>query len=134
MIEIYTDGSCLKNPGGPGGWAAIIVQNGSEEELHGGENETTNNRMEMTAVIEGLVALPESSEAKVFSDSQYVINTMTRNWKRNKNQDLWAKLDTAVQRRNVTWQWVRGHSGHLMNERADRLALMEAKKHANGRT
>ena len=128
MIEIYTDGSSLGNPG-PGGWAAIIVEGGSERPLSGGEAHTTNNRMEMLAVVEGLRALPESAEATVFSDSQYVVNTMTKNWKRKANQDLWAKMDSEVGKRKVKWRWVRGHAGHPMNEKADKLAVQEAKKY-----
>ena len=125
MIDIYTDGSCITNPG-PGGWAAVILENGAKRELHGRDESTTNNRMEMLAVIKGLSALPESSEVTVYSDSQYVVNTMTRNWKRNVNNDLWTLLDTEVAKRNVHWQWVRGHDGNPMNELADRLANREA--------
>ena len=128
MIEIYTDGSSLGNPG-PGGWAAIIIEGGFERALSGGDKQTTNNRMEMLAVVEGLRALPESAEATVFSDSQYVINTMTKNWKRKANQDLWAKMDSEVGKRNVKWRWVRGHAGHPLNEKADKWAVQEAKKH-----
>ena len=91
--------------------------------LSGGEPSTTNNRMEMLAVIEGLTSLPAGSQITVHSDSQYVINSMTKNWKRNANQDLWARLDSAVAERNVDWEWVRGHNGHPMNEAADRLAV-----------
>ena len=128
MIEIYTDGSCLANPGGPGGWAAIVVENGSERELVGGDPSTTNNRMEMLAVVNGLRASPDSATVTVFSDSEYVVNTMTRSWKRRKNQDIWEKLDAEVGRRQVRWEWVRGHSGHPLNEQADRLAREEAKR------
>jgi cyclic pyranopterin phosphate synthase len=128
MIEIYTDGSCLANPGGPGGWAAIVVENGSARELVGGDPSTTNNRMEMLAVVNGLRASPDSATVTVFSDSEYVVNTMTRSWKRRKNQDIWEMLDTEVARRQVRWEWVRGHSGHPLNEQADRLAREEAKR------
>ncbi len=127
MIEIYTDGACQGNPG-PGGWAAIIVDNGSKRSVSGGDANTTNNRMEMLAVVNGLSSLPEGADVTVFSDSQYVINTMTKNWKRNANQDIWAKLDAEVGRHKVRWQWVRGHAGHPLNEEADRLAVLEAKK------
>ncbi len=126
MIEIHTDGSCLGNPG-RGGWAAIVVRDGAKNALSGHENHTTNNRMEITAVVEGLASLPPGSDVKVFSDSEYVISTMTRNWKRNANKDLWAKLDAEVGKRNVTWQWVKGHAGDPLNEEADALASKEAK-------
>ena len=125
MIEIYTDGSCDVNPG-PGGWAAIIIEDGSKRVLRGKEAKTTNNRMEIQAVIEGLHSLPELAVATVFSDSQYVLNTMTKSWKRNANRDLWEKLDTEVAKRRVSWQWVRGHSGNPLNEEADALARGEA--------
>ena len=121
MIEIHTDGSCIGNPG-PGGWAAIIVEDGAERELSGKQDRTTNNRMEMLAVIKGLEAVPESAEVTVFSDSLYVVNSMTRNWKRNANKDLWAKMDAEVSKRGVEWHWVKGHAGDTLNERADMLA------------
>ena len=127
MIEIYTDGACLRNPG-PGGWAAIIMDNGSRRVLHGRQEGTTNNRMEILAAIKGLEALPESVEVTVFSDSEYVVKTMTRNWKRNANKDLWAMLDAEVGKRDVKWQWVRGHDGNLLNEEADALAYQEANR------
>ena len=127
MIDIYTDGSCIGNPG-PGGWAAIVLNGESKRALSGGEQETTNNRMEIMAVVKGLQAIPDTSEVTVHSDSQYVINTMTRNWKRNANQDLWEHLDAEVNKRAVKWEWVRGHSGHPLNEEVDRLANDEARK------
>ncbi len=126
MIEVFTDGSCLGNPG-RGGWAAIVRMDGEERELQGRAPRTTNNRMEMTAVIEGLASVPQGAQVTVYSDSQYVVNTMTRNWKRRKNQDLWSKLDMETAARQVTWEWIRGHAGHPMNERADRLAAEQAK-------
>ena len=125
MIEIYTDGSCANNPG-KGGWAAIVVEDGSERQLHGGEERTTNNRMEMLAAIKGLEAVPQSSNVTVFSDSTYVVNTMTRNWKRNANKDLWSRLDAVASERRVRWQWVKAHVGLPLNEKADALARMEA--------
>ncbi len=125
MITIYTDGSCLGNPG-PGGWAAVIEDNGAKRSLVGKENNTTNNRMEILAAIEGLQAVPAGSEVTVFSDSQYVVNTMTRSWKRNANRDLWAKLDEVAGQHEVTWQWVRGHTGNPGNEEANALALQQA--------
>lgn len=129
MIEIYTDGACLGNPG-PGGWAAIVVEDGKKRTIKGGDENTTNNRMEILAVVNGLAALPASVTVAVYSDSQYVVNTMTRNWKRNANKDLWAGLDAEAGKRDVKWNWIRGHSGHPMNEEADRAAVGEAKKFA----
>ena len=125
MIRIYTDGACSGNPG-PGGWAAIVLEDGAEREFHGRQEQTTNNRMEMLAVIRGLEEVPEESQVTVLSDSQYVVNTMTRNWKRRANQDLWDRLDAEVGKRTVTWEWVRGHVGDHYNEKADGLATREA--------
>lgn len=122
MINIYTDGACSGNPG-PGGWGAIVVRDGEELELKGGADETTNNRMELTAAIEGLECTIENTEITVHSDSQYLVNTMTKNWKRNTNHDLWQRLDDLVSNRKVNWVWVRGHDGHPQNERADKLAV-----------
>ncbi len=122
MIDIYTDGACSGNPG-PGGWGAIVVRDGEELELKGGADETTNNRMELTAAIEGLEHTTENTEITIHSDSQYLVNTMTKNWKRNTNHDLWQKLDDLVANRKVNWVWVRGHDGHPQNERADKLAV-----------
>jgi cyclic pyranopterin phosphate synthase len=125
MIEIHTDGSCLGNPG-PGGWAAIILDGGKKRVLRGHEARTTNNRMEILAVVGGLRDLPPSVEVTVFSDSEYVVNTMTRGWKRRANVDLWAKLDGEVARRHVEWRWERGHAGNVLNEEADAVANKEA--------
>lgn len=122
MINIYTDGACSGNPG-PGGWAAIIVDGEKRKEVKGGDENTTNNRMELTAAIEGLAKIPGDSEVTVHSDSLYLVNTMTKNWKRNVNHDLWEKLDKLVAKRQVTWVWVKGHEGHPENEQADRLAV-----------
>ena len=97
-IDIYTDGSCIGNPG-PGGWAAIIIENGATRELHGRDDHTTNNKMEILAAIKGIEATPSGADVRVHSDSSYLINTMTKNWKRNKNRDLWARLDSAVAKR-----------------------------------
>ena len=120
--DIYTDGSCSGNPG-PGGWGAIVMDGVTKTPLSGGDPATTNNRMEMLAVIEGLASLPAASQVTVHSDSQYVINTMTKNWKRNANPDLWVRMQTVVDERSVTWEWVRGHNGHPLNEEVDRLAV-----------
>ena len=133
-VEVFTDGACHGNPG-PGGWAAILRYRGTEKELGGFEPHTTNNRMEMTAAIAGLEALNRPCRVRLYSDSQYLRDGITRwinNWKRRgwltadrqpvKNIDLWRRLDAAAARHDVAWIWVRGHSGHLENERADALA------------
>ncbi len=123
MIEIYTDGSCLDNPNGPGGWGVVIVKDGQVvEEMSGHDPSTTNNRMEIMAVIRGLGRVKSGSDVVVNSDSEYVIKTMTFGWKRKANQDLWPVLDAAVGDHNVSWNWVRGHIGNEGNEMADRLA------------
>ncbi len=121
MIDIYTDGACLGNPG-PGGWAAIIVSDAGRQEVKGREERTTSNRMEIMAAIKGLAQTPPGSQVKIESDSQYLVHTMTKNWKRKANLDLWEMLDKLVAERNVSWVWIRGHGGHPGNERADRLA------------
>lgn len=139
-VELYTDGACLGNPG-PGGWAALLRFNGTEKELSGGDPDTTNNRMEMQAVIEGLKALSRPSTVTVYTDSQYVQKGITewingwkaRDWKTAakkpvKNVDLWLELDEIQERHSVTWQWVKGHAGHPENERVDDLARQEAEK------
>ncbi len=127
MIYIFTDGSCLGNPG-PGGWAYVIRDGAVELENHGSEVLTTNNRMEMTAAIEALKALPRERRSVVLqSDSQLLIKTMTLGWKRKKNHDLWAQLDEFCSLHRITWEWVRGHHGHAENERCDRLAQCAAK-------
>jgi len=134
QVELFTDGACKGNPG-VGGWGALLRYGAAEKELFGGENDTTNNRMELMAVIRGLDALSRSSQVLVTTDSQYVKNGITQwihNWKRNgwktaakkpvKNVDLWQQLDQAVARHQVQWEWVKGHAGHPENERADALA------------
>ena len=134
MIDIFTDGACSGNPG-PGGWGAILRKGGSERELFGGEALTTNNRMEMMAVIEALRALKEPVEARVHTDSQYVqkgIGEWIHGWKRRgwktankepvKNEDLWREMDRLAAQHKIQWIWVKGHAGHAENERADVLA------------
>jgi ribonuclease HI len=134
VVELFTDGACKGNPG-PGGWGALLRYGDVEKALCGGEPETTNNRMELMAVIRGLESLTRPSRVQVTTDSQYVKNGITQwihNWKRNgwktaarkpvKNADLWQRLDQAVARHQVEWQWVKGHAGHPENERADALA------------
>jgi len=125
---IYADGACVGNPG-PGGWGVVIVEPPDERrELNGGPYpQTTNNRMEITAAIEGLRALPEAADVTLHTDSEYVVKTMTLGWKRNKNGDLWDELDREVARHRVRFQWVQGHAGDRWNERADRLAAAAAR-------
>ncbi|HYO88634.1 MAG TPA: ribonuclease HI [Candidatus Limnocylindrales bacterium] len=129
-IAIYTDGACSGNPG-PGGYGAVLVATDvsgrvvKELEVSGGEAETTNNRMELRAAIAGLSALTKASVASVVSDSEYLVNTMTKGWKRKKNLDLWAELDAQTAKHEISWQYVRGHAGHPYNERCDRLAVAE---------
>ena len=133
-IRIYTDGACRGNPG-PGGWGALLVAGEREKELWGGEPLTTNNRMELTAAIRGLEALKRPCKVDVYTDSQYVRNGIREwlaNWKKRgwktadkkpvKNQDLWERLDELVTGHEIEWHWVKGHSGHDGNERADALA------------
>ena len=122
---IHTDGACKGNPG-QGGWGAVIEQDGNQTIISGGEPHTTNNRMEMTAVIKGLEAIDPHAPVLISSDSTYVINTMTKGWKRKANHDLWEQLDRLVKGRDVSWRWVRGHSGERGNELADSDATKEA--------
>jgi ribonuclease HI len=135
-VEIFTDGACSGNPG-PGGWGTILRAKTSEKELSGGEKMTTNNRMEMMAVIAGLEALKRPCHVTITTDSQYVMKGMTewlkgwkaKNWKTAarqpvKNADLWQRMDAAAQPHKLEWQWVRGHDGHPENERADQLAVV----------
>ncbi len=133
-ISIYTDGACSGNPG-PGGWGALLVYGDTEKELSGGEKETTNNRMEMMAVIVALESLKSPCKVNLYTDSKYVLQGATewmKSWKAKgwktadrkpvKNQDLWQRLDEALQRHAITWHWVKGHDGHPENERVDALA------------
>ena len=122
---IHTDGACKGNPG-QGGWGAVIEQDGNQTIISGGAPHTTNNRMEMTAVIKGLEAIDPHAPVLISSDSTYVINTMTKGWKRKANHDLWEQLDRLVKGRDVSWRWVRGHSGERGNELADSAATKEA--------
>jgi len=134
VVEIFTDGACSGNPG-PGGWGAVLRYKGKEKELSGGAVATTNNRMELTAAIEGLRAMRRPVAIRVHTDSTYVKDGITRwigTWKRNgwktaarkpvKNVDLWQALDAALEGHEVEWHWVKGHAGHVENERADALA------------
>lgn len=135
MIEIYTDGACRGNPG-PGGWGALLRYKGKEKTFHGGEANTTNNRMELTAVIKALEALNRTGcQIRIYSDSKYVLNGINEwiaNWKKRGwktaakkpvlNAELWQQLDALVAQHDIEWQWVKGHSGHPGNERADALA------------
>ena len=123
-IKIYTDGACSGNPG-RGGWAAVVVD-GDKRVIHGVEDNTTNNRMEILAAIKGLEITEEGSVVTVYSDSQYVVNTMVKGWKRKANLDLWARLDKISESRNVSWEWVKGHSGDPLNEEADHWAAWSA--------
>ncbi len=134
MVELFTDGACKGNPG-PGGWGVLLRSEEGERELYGGEAYTTNNRMELMAVIQGLEALDQPMRVCVTTDSQYVRQGITQwmpRWKKNgwrtadrkpvKNQDLWKRLEQAASRHQIRWHWVRGHAGHVENERADQLA------------
>lgn len=134
VVEIHTDGACRGNPG-PGGWGAILRNGENEKELYGGEAETTNNRMELMAAIQALEALKRPCQVTLVTDSEYVKKGITewlaswkqRGWKTAgkkpvKNQDLWQRLEAATHTHKIHWQWIRGHTGHPENERADRLA------------
>jgi ribonuclease HI len=146
IIDIFTDGACSGNPG-PGGWGAILRQGEHVRELCGGEPGTTNNRMEMLAVIEALQSLKRSVKARVYTDSQYVqkgISEWIHSWKRRgwktadkqpvKNEDLWRRLDALAAEHSLEWHWVRGHNGHVENERADALARQGLEQARNNRT
>ena len=134
QVEIYTDGACRGNPG-PGGWGVLLRSNGHEKELCGGALETTNNQMELLAAIKALESLKEPCQVELFTDSNYVKKGITEwiiNWKKNGfknskkkpvvNAELWMRLDTIASQHKVNWQWVKGHAGHIDNERADALA------------
>jgi ribonuclease HI len=136
LVEIFTDGACSGNPG-PGGWGAILRYGGVEKELNGGEPETTNNRMEMMAAIMAIEAVKRPCEIHLHTDSEYLrqgITTWIHSWKARgwktadkkpvKNVDLWQRLERAIETHDVHWHWVKGHSGHVENERADELARL----------
>lgn len=138
-VALFTDGACSGNPG-PGGWGALLRCKGLEKELSGAEPDTTNNRMELMAAIEGLKSLKRACAVDLYTDSKYVLQGLTewlpgwkaRGWKTAdkkpvKNQDLWMALDEQVARHHVTWHWVKGHAGHVENERVDELARMAIK-------
>jgi ribonuclease HI len=132
-VKIYTDGACWGNPG-PGGWAAILISRGHKKEISGAEPQTTNNRMEITAALEGLRALTSPAVVNLFTDSSYLINAATewlpgwkaRGWRRKDgvllNADLWQELDCEMAKHEISWTWVKGHAGNRYNERADKLA------------
>ena len=140
-IELFTDGACSGNPG-PGGWGVVLRYNGHEKELSGGEINTTNNRMELTAAIEGLAALKEKCKVRLVTDSKYVADGITKgwaeSWRKNSgrkadkkpalNPDLWEKLLDLIKEHEVTIEWVKGHAGHPENERCDQLAVSFYKK------
>ena len=133
-IKIYTDGACVGNPG-PGGWAAVILIDNKKEEIFGGEKLTTNNRMELTAAIEALKYFEDKKTITLITDSKYVkdgIQSWIQNWKKNgwktaakkpvKNKELWIELDQLISRHTISWEWVKGHTGNVHNEKADYLA------------
>ncbi len=141
-VEMFTDGACSGNPG-PGGWGTILRYKGIEKELSGGERETTNNRMEMTAVISGLKALNEPCEVELYTDSKYVCDSIVKgwvySWKKNNwrkadkkpalNVDLWEEMLILLDKHSVTFHWLKGHNGHPENERCDALAVAETRKY-----
>ncbi len=141
-IEIFTDGACSGNPG-PGGWGCILRYGNAEKELSGGEGDTTNNRMELTAAIEGLKALKEKCEVTLYTDSQYVANGINKGWARSwqkngwiksdkkpaQNRELWEELLSLIDRHEVSVVWVKGHNGHPENERCDRLAVAMSERY-----
>jgi ribonuclease HI len=142
-VDIYTDGACSGNPG-PGGWGALLVSGSHEKEIYGGESATTNNRMELTAAVEALQLLKAPSEVHIHTDSRYLKDGVTQwiqRWQANgwrtsdkkavKNEDLWRRLITAMGEHRVQWHWVRGHAGHVQNERADALARRGMAGHVN---
>ncbi|MBQ0125418.1 MAG: ribonuclease HI [Clostridiales bacterium] len=141
-VQMFTDGACGGNPG-PGGYGCILIYKGHEKELHGGEKETTNNRMELTAVIAGLEQLKEPCRVKITSDSKYVTDSVNLGWvyqwerngwrkadrKEALNVDLWQRLPALLEIHEVTFEWIKGHNGHEYNERCDRMAVAEVDAH-----
>lgn len=141
VVELHTDGACVGNPG-PGGWGALLRSRGKERELSDGESLTTNNRMELMAAIAGLEAMKSPCSVRLFTDSQYVMKGATewmaswvrRGWRTAsgdavKNQDLWQRLEEALRPHQVSWTWIKGHSGHADNERVDKLARAQAERY-----
>ena len=141
MIKIYTDGSCIGNPGN-GGWAAIIIKDGKKTQIKGSKKNTTNNQMELLAPIKALKKIPKGSKVQIFTDSKYVKSGITEwinNWKKNgwktaskkpvKNKELWIALDTIISKHEIEWHWVKGHSGDKNNEIADQLARKYIEKY-----
>lgn len=142
-VEIFTDGACSGNPG-PGGWGTILRCGKYEKELSGGEKDTTNNRMELTAVIEGLKALNRPCKVKIITDSQYVVNGITKGWaekwrsnnwiksdkKPAQNKELWEELLNELQRHDYEFLWIKGHAGHPENERCDAMAVKQSQKYS----
>lgn len=137
QVDLYTDGACSGNPG-PGGWGVLLSWNGHEKELSGGKIQTTNNQMELTAVIEGLRQLKKPCHVELYTDSKYVLDGATKwlagwkakNWRRADkkpvlNQELWQQLDIEMMRHKIVWHWVKGHAGHPQNERVDALACVQ---------
>jgi cyclic pyranopterin phosphate synthase len=132
VIEIYTDGACKGNPG-PGGWGVVILENGRSGEHSGGPiPDTTNQRMEVQAAVEALSRVKPGSQVTLYSDSLYLVNTMTKGWKRRVNHDLWDKLDSLVAKLDVRFKWVKGHAGHPLQEQTDRLASTAAGLRVSG--
>ncbi len=143
-VTIYTDGACSGNPG-PGGWCAILVSMGMEKEISGGAHETTNNRMELTAVIEALKALKRKCSVHIVTDSKYVVDGITKGWARSwkakgwkksdgkpaLNPELWGALLDELSKHEVTFEWIKGHAGHEYNERCDKAAVMQTEMHRN---
>lgn len=125
MLEIYTDGSCLKNPNGPGGWAICILEDDTHYIMYDSDKSTTNNRMELTAIIEAVKCVKD--ECKIYTDSQLCINCATGKWRRKANLDLWSIYDEVSKNKNIVYEWVKGHSGNQYNELVDKYAYNAAK-------